>query len=157
MTRVVWEIDVDSTDPVEAAKEALAAQRDPQSIATVFTVFSDKGEELATVDLRCISEREKNIPICECATAWPGQGHHPQCPVRAAIEKLTCELSTMSTERNQMLAGLEALGWPCRLVELPAHAAKSYKEIDRLRAQIKRLRQWKKWAEPQLANKERRK
>ena len=57
MTRVVWESDVDSTDPVEAAKEALAAQRDPQSIATVFTVFSDKGEELATVDLRCISEQ----------------------------------------------------------------------------------------------------
>ena len=101
--------------------------------------------------------REQSIPICECATAWPGQGHHPQCPVRAAIEKLTCELSAMSTERNQMLAGLEALGWPCRLVELPAHAAKSYKEIDRLRAEIKRLRQWKKWAEPQLANKERRK
>lgn len=54
----------------------------------------------------------------------------------AEVERLTRELSTVSTERNQMLEGLEALGWPCRLVELPAYTAKSDREIGRLRAAL---------------------
>lgn len=29
-----------------------------------------------------------DIPICECATYWPGKGHHPECPVRAEIYRL---------------------------------------------------------------------
>ncbi len=53
------------------------------------------------------------------------------------IEGLTHELNTLRAERNQMLEGLEALGWPCRLVELPAYAMKSDREIDRLRALLK--------------------
>ena len=50
--------------------------------------------------------------------------------------QLTHELNTLRAERNQMLEGLEALGWPCRLVELPAYAMKSDREIDRLRAAL---------------------
>lgn len=38
MKRVCWEIDVDARTPREAARKALAIQRDPQSIATVFDV-----------------------------------------------------------------------------------------------------------------------
>jgi hypothetical protein len=36
--RVVWEIDIEAESHREAAEEALAIQRDPQSIATVFSV-----------------------------------------------------------------------------------------------------------------------
>ena len=38
MIRVCWEIDVDATTPLEAARKALAIHRDPESIATVFDV-----------------------------------------------------------------------------------------------------------------------
>ncbi|MEI8120448.1 MAG: hypothetical protein WCI20_00235 [bacterium] len=38
MIRVCWEIDVDARTPMEAARKALAIQRDPASIATVFDV-----------------------------------------------------------------------------------------------------------------------
>ena len=38
MIRVCWEIDVDARTPREAARKALAIQRDPKSIATVFDV-----------------------------------------------------------------------------------------------------------------------
>ena len=38
MIRVCWEIDVEARTPMEAARKALAIQRDPESIATVFDV-----------------------------------------------------------------------------------------------------------------------
>jgi hypothetical protein len=38
MMRCCWEIDVDARTPKEAARKALAIQRDPESIATVFDV-----------------------------------------------------------------------------------------------------------------------
>ena len=37
---VVWEIDVSAESPRDAAAQALAIQRDPSSIATVFDVFT---------------------------------------------------------------------------------------------------------------------
>ncbi len=36
--RVIWEIDVDASSPMEAAREAQAIQRDTESIATVYEV-----------------------------------------------------------------------------------------------------------------------
>jgi len=36
--RVTWEIELDADTPEDAAREALAIMRDPDSIATVFTV-----------------------------------------------------------------------------------------------------------------------
>lgn len=36
---VRWDIDIEADTPQEAAKKALEIQRDPQSIATCFTVF----------------------------------------------------------------------------------------------------------------------
>lgn len=38
MKRIRWEIDVDARTPREAARKALAIQRDQESIATVFDV-----------------------------------------------------------------------------------------------------------------------
>lgn len=46
---VTWTIDIDADTPVHAAYEALAAQRDPASWATVFTVHTDGGS--VVVDL----------------------------------------------------------------------------------------------------------
>ena len=50
MMRVQWEIDIDADSPREAAEKALAIQRNPESIATVFTVVGDDGHEIV-VDL----------------------------------------------------------------------------------------------------------
>ncbi len=49
---VTWEIDIDACSPEEAALEALKIQRDPESIATVFTVTNDDDTLVVTrVDL----------------------------------------------------------------------------------------------------------
>lgn len=48
-----------------------------------------------------MSDLIESIPICECATAWPGQGHHPECPVRNTIERLTREIE--DALRSQLL------------------------------------------------------
>ncbi len=48
--RVRWEIDVDAASPVEAARLALAEQRDLDSFAPVFEVTDESGE-LTVVDL----------------------------------------------------------------------------------------------------------
>jgi hypothetical protein len=49
MKRIRWEIDVDARTPREAARKALAIQRDPDSIATVFDVTD--GDGTVRVDL----------------------------------------------------------------------------------------------------------
>jgi hypothetical protein len=36
--RLLWEIDIEAGTPEQAARQALAIQRDPQSTATAFTV-----------------------------------------------------------------------------------------------------------------------
>lgn len=46
---VTWTLNLDASGPVEAARAALAVQRDPSSWATVFLVQGDEGA--ATVDL----------------------------------------------------------------------------------------------------------
>lgn len=40
---VIWQMDIDADSPEEAARQALAYQRDPESTATVFDVESDAG------------------------------------------------------------------------------------------------------------------
>ena len=49
--RIVWEIDLDASTAHEAAKAALAIQRNPESIATAFDVFDEAGRR-TKVDLR---------------------------------------------------------------------------------------------------------
>ena len=48
---VHWELDVEATNPREAARHALDVQRNPESIATVFDVRYPSGFEIAQVDL----------------------------------------------------------------------------------------------------------
>lgn len=47
---VTWEIDIGAASPKEAAEKALAIQRDPGSLATVFDVADEAGN-LTRVDL----------------------------------------------------------------------------------------------------------
>ncbi len=48
---VQWKIDIDASDPVKAAKEALKIQRDSASIATVFEVTDKKANKTFEIDL----------------------------------------------------------------------------------------------------------
>lgn len=49
---VDWSISIDAENPTEAAAQALEMQRDPESIATVFTVRkADSTEPAIVVDL----------------------------------------------------------------------------------------------------------
>ena len=48
---VKWVIDLEADTPEEAARAALAIQRDPASTATVFEIFNDCGDLLHRVDL----------------------------------------------------------------------------------------------------------
>ncbi len=47
---VEWSIDIWAASPLEAAREALKIQRDPDSIATVFNIIDEDGESV-DVDL----------------------------------------------------------------------------------------------------------
>ncbi len=47
---VIWEIDLDAETPKEAAERALEIQRNPDSMAVVFSVCDDDGN-LTQVDL----------------------------------------------------------------------------------------------------------
>lgn len=47
---VRWEIDITATDPEDAARQALAVHRDPESIATFFEVISEDNS-VTNVDL----------------------------------------------------------------------------------------------------------
>jgi hypothetical protein len=48
--RVVWEIELSATDPVDAARQARRVQLDPNSRATVFTVVGDSGHHEIDLD-----------------------------------------------------------------------------------------------------------
>lgn len=49
--RVTWSIDITADSPVEAARLALAIQRDPRSTATVFNVQGDGDSRGLTINL----------------------------------------------------------------------------------------------------------
>jgi hypothetical protein len=50
---VCWDIDLEASDPVDAARKALAIHRDPRSWALVFTVHGEHqgAPQVVTVDL----------------------------------------------------------------------------------------------------------
>ncbi len=43
--KVTWDIEIDADSPREAAEQALKFQRDPNSTATVFSVFDEEGNQ----------------------------------------------------------------------------------------------------------------
>ena len=52
---IEWRIELEADSPEEAARAALKIQRDPESIATVFHVIAEGGED-TVVDLTEIDE-----------------------------------------------------------------------------------------------------
>ena len=48
---VVWEIDIYSQSPREAAKEAQAIQQDKEAMATVFDVTEEDSDKTVRIDL----------------------------------------------------------------------------------------------------------
>jgi len=48
--RVIWEIELSATDPVDAARQARRVQLDPNCRATVFTVSGDYGQQQVDLD-----------------------------------------------------------------------------------------------------------
>ncbi len=63
--RVRWEMEIDARNTHEAAQKALAIQRNPDSIATVFDVSSEKKTE--RVDLE---ERARPARTARNSRAW---------------------------------------------------------------------------------------
>lgn len=53
--RVVWEIDLDAETPIDAARLALEIQRDPNSLATEFSVL-DAQHNQVQIDLGSLGE-----------------------------------------------------------------------------------------------------
>lgn len=53
---VEWLIELDAEDAVDAARQALAIHRDPDSIATVFTVTDNAGGVSVEIDLEEVTE-----------------------------------------------------------------------------------------------------
>jgi len=49
--RVTWTIDLEAESPRQAAEASLSIQRNPESIATVFEVTADDGENFQMIDL----------------------------------------------------------------------------------------------------------
>jgi hypothetical protein len=55
---VSWEIEVKADNPVEAAKQARAAQTQPGTRSTVFQVYGGDAVDAVHVDLTAIAEEE---------------------------------------------------------------------------------------------------
>lgn len=53
---VTWEITIDAESPKEAAEKALSIQRNPSSIATVFSVEDLDTDEQSRIDLEEVYE-----------------------------------------------------------------------------------------------------
>ena len=49
--KISWEIDIEADTPEDAVRQALAIQRDPESLATVFEVRDGYGGFIERVDL----------------------------------------------------------------------------------------------------------
>lgn len=58
--RVSWKIDIEAESAEDAAREALAIQRKPDSIATVFEVMAEGDAHTVAVDLTEIDERRRS-------------------------------------------------------------------------------------------------
>jgi len=54
---VQWTIEILADSPEDAARQALAIQRDPFSSSTVFQVAGDDNGEFETVDLEEVAEQ----------------------------------------------------------------------------------------------------
>jgi len=49
--RVMWDIELEADGPLDAAEEAQRMQRDPDSLATVYCVYDERGKLVDQYDL----------------------------------------------------------------------------------------------------------
>ena len=54
---ITWDIQIEADSPEDAAREALEIQRNPESIATVFTVVDEETNAAAVIDADEIAEQ----------------------------------------------------------------------------------------------------
>lgn len=50
---------------------------------------------------------DTEYPHCGCADFWPGQGHHPDCPVRHKFETLERENAAMRVRIEELESSLD--------------------------------------------------
>lgn len=100
---VTWNIDIEAETPRDAAKQALKIQRDPESIATVFKVKDQFGQE-TLVDLEPEEIAEPGLDLIESATMLLDRlDHHGSIdPVReeGPIEDLRRAISKVKGGRK---------------------------------------------------------
>lgn len=75
---------------------------------------------------------DTEYPHCGCADFWPGQGHHPDCPVRHKFETLERENATMREQIEHLGKANSMLNLD--LVDAHAETAKETKRADKLEA-----------------------
>lgn len=86
---VSWEIDLDAESPLEAAREALAIHRDPESLATVFRVGDQHLD--ATSGEILPSGQEPSHPLMTVLTIK--QKHETNASIHLTPEGARAELS----------------------------------------------------------------
>ena len=66
------------------------------------------------------------------------------CPAlalyRETIQQALAEIIRLREEKDALLQGVEQLGWPCRLAELPAYTAELGRMLAQSEAELARLR-----------------
>ena len=91
---VTWEIDLAADSPREAAREALAIQRDPGSIATVFDV-TDAAGRTDRVDLEESEQATKKNPektglrrrVSAALNLWRAELRHRNLRAHASLRR----------------------------------------------------------------------
>lgn len=63
----------------------------------------------------------ESAPTCHCAEVWPGQGHHPDCPVLLRVTDLERQLAEAREQRDRLAEALEELR-NARWLSLPGRA-----------------------------------
>ena len=58
---VTWSIEIDATGIHDAASQALAIMRDPNSLATVFDVVSEDGSEADSIDFHVEEDDDERV------------------------------------------------------------------------------------------------
>ena len=92
MYRVSWVIDVEAGSVEAAAREALAIQRNPESMATIFEVKAEGEPGSVSVDLSQLDEGQE-CPGEEAAMAsegWAGGGENLGAGVTLVMEVVPC-------------------------------------------------------------------
>ena len=59
---------------------------------------------------------------------------------RSVLQQALAEIIRLREEKDALLQGVEQLGWPCRLAELPAYTAELGRMLAQSEAELARLR-----------------